>query len=120
MTILQERILTTNTKNCEKCGDEFADKTGNGKYCKKLETKECPICDKKYETECKLNSNQTCSKKCSGALIRRNQALHNQVKCVLCGDIFNGKISGANQCRQKKQKIALDAKKKLNISVWRV
>lgn len=67
-------------------------------YCLQLQEAECGFCSETFERICGKKLKQTCSKSCSGRLIRKQQAERSTANCMGCGDDFQQKISAQVYC----------------------
>lgn len=79
------KFTAAGTRVCELCGDTFIPESRAQKFCKKLHTRPCPICNRPVVIKYKSDALKCCSKKCTIELRKRNNlktwGVDNPAKC---------------------------------------
>lgn len=94
---IYEKITIMAIKHCEICGSEFVD-YGRGKYCRNPHYKNCVVCGKAFEYNCRAQKiPATCSRSCASKLARKNTDLKEKA-CEKCGKSFKPSSGSQRIC----------------------
>lgn len=107
-------------KVCKICGEEFEAKRKDQSYCNRIKSKRCVICGKLFDTICNNTIKETCSSKCTAALIKKNRqkSAESTIRtCEWCGKEFHPKSKRDKYCYSKHYKICEVCGKEFEIDV---